>query len=88
MALTTTQKLELGQLLTHRLRENERNIGGPPSQQAFLDAFLDRLSEADQEAAYDEMLDEQIAAVTKQRDDNATQLNGNLDVLNDKKRDR
>ena len=83
MALTATQKLELGSLLVQKLTAKEETDS---DRDRWLKGFVELLSDADQESTFDELLEELIANLTVKRDTHVSNLDSQLDVLTDKRR--
>lgn len=87
MALTTTQKTELGQMIHHKLKGFEQTTDDQSVTRIWLlTKLLALLDDAGQETLFDELLEEQITAVDTQRGEVATNFDANLELLRDRRR--
>ncbi len=87
MALTTTQKTELGQMIHHKLKGFEQSGDDVAATRTWLlTKLLSLLDDMGQETLFDELLEEQITAVDTQRGEVDTNFGANLDLLRDKRR--
>ncbi len=86
MALTRTQQIELNSLLKQKLsaqiiEESDQDVA------AWTQAeLIGPMSEAQQEALYDDLLEQIVAAQTAKRDQASTHFSDVLTVLEDKRR--
>ncbi len=85
MPLTTTQQTELGQLINHRLKALDVKETAAATR-AWFTTFVARIPPEEQETLYDELLEDQIVAVSAQLDQVKIDFDTNVDLLTDKRR--